>query len=230
MTILFAHEMCHYLTCRYYGIAASLPYFIPMPIPPVGTMGAFIRIRSQIQNRLALLEVGIAGPIAGFVFAIPALLIALKKSTFVVPHAPGESLGLGWPLIFKLAVWLLHKTPPPGMELSLHPVGFAAWFGFLATALNLLPAGQLDGGHIAYSLFGQFHKRISQALVLTLVPLGIFYWPGWLVWTALLLFVGLRHPVTLDDAIPLQRRHIVLGWIALALFVLCFTPIPFYLD
>src|SRR5262245_24875835 len=120
MTILFAHEMGHYLTCRYYGIAASLPYFIPMPIPPVGTMGAFIRIRSQMQNRLELLEVGVAGPIAGFVFAIPALLIAVKKSMFVVPHAAGENLGLGWPLIFKLAVWLLHKTPPAGMELSLH--------------------------------------------------------------------------------------------------------------
>ncbi len=228
MAILLAHEMGHYLTCRYYGISASLPYFIPAPTL-VGTMGAFIRIRSPIHHRAALLDVGIAGPIAGFVLAIPALLIALTQSRFVVPD-PAGGFGLGEPLIFKLLEFLMGKVTPPGMDLDLHPIGLAAWFGFFATALNLLPVGQLDGGHIAYALFGRVHKRISQGFLFSLIPLGIFYWQGWLLWTTVLLFIGLRHPMTLDDSIPLSRRHIWLGWIALAMLVLCFTPMPFYLN
>jgi membrane-associated protease RseP (regulator of RpoE activity) len=227
MTILFAHEMGHYLTCRYYGIDATLPYFVPMPLSPVGTMGAFIRIKSPIHNRPALLDVGVAGPIAGFVLAVPTLVIGLMLSRFVA-ETPQSGFGIGEPLIFKIAAHLLGKTPPPGMELYIHPIGFAAWFGFFATAMNLLPAGQLDGGHISYALFRGLHQRISLAFVVTLVPLGAFFWRGWFVWTALLLFLGLRHPVTLDDSTPLDRRHIWLGWIALAMFVLCFTPIPFY--
>ena len=229
MTILLAHEMGHYLTCRYYGISASLPYFIPAPTF-IGTMGAFIKIRSPIQHRPALLEVGIAGPIAGFVLAIPALIIAMTQSRFVVPDPSGDTLGLGEPLIFKAIEALMGKTPPPGMDLNLHPIGLAAWFGFLATALNLLPVGQLDGGHIAYALFGRFHKKISQGLLFLLIPLGIFYWQGWLLWTTALLFLGLRHPITLDDSIPLSQRHVWLGWIALAMLVLCFTPIPIYIN
>lgn len=229
MTILLAHEMGHYLTCRYYGISASLPYFIPAPTI-IGTMGAFIRIRSPIHHRSALLDVGIAGPIAGFVLAIPALMIALTQSRFVVPSPSGSGFAFGEPLIFKMVEALMGKTPPPGMDLYLHPIGLAAWFGFFATALNLLPVGQLDGGHIAYALFGRFHKKISQGFVASLIPLGIFYWQGWLLWTTILLFIGLRHPVTIDDSIPLRRRHIWLGWFALGMFVLCFTPMPFYLN
>jgi membrane-associated protease RseP (regulator of RpoE activity) len=229
MSILLAHEMGHYLTCRYYGIDATLPYFIPAPTL-VGTMGAFIRIKSPIQHRAALLEVGIAGPIAGFVLAIPTLVIALAKSQFIVIDPTASTFGLGEPLIFKAMEALMGKTPPPGMDINLHPIGFAAWFGFFATALNLLPVGQLDGGHVAYALFGNIHKRISQAFLFTLIPLGIFYWQGWLLWSTVLLFIGLRHPITLDDSIPLARRHTWLGWFGLAMFILCFTPMPFYLN
>lgn len=229
MTILLAHEMGHYLTCRYYGISASLPYFIPFP-SIVGTMGAFIRIKSPIQHRSALLDVGVAGPIAGFVLAIPALVVALAQSQFAAPAPAGSNLFFGEPLIFKAVEALMGKTPPPGMDLNLHPIGLAAWFGFFATAINLLPVGQLDGGHIAYALFGRFHKRISQGFLITLIPLGIFYWRGWLIWTTILLFIGMRHPVTLDDSIPLRRRHVWLGWIALVMLVLCFTPVPFYIN
>src|SRR5579884_259000 len=214
MTILMAHEMGHYLTCRYYGIDATLPYFIPWI---TGTMGAFIKIRAPIPDRASLLEVGIAGPIAGFVFAVPALIIALLNSTFAA--IPEHAFGFGEPLIFKAFEFLLHKTPPAGMDLRLHPIGYAAWFGFFATALNLLPVGQLDGGHVTYSLLGQLHHRLSQAIVLILVPLGIFYWQGWLVWTVVLLFLGTRHPMTLDDYAPLRPRHLRLGWIGLAMFV-----------
>jgi membrane-associated protease RseP (regulator of RpoE activity) len=229
MTILLAHEMGHYLTCRYYGIDATLPYFIPAPTM-VGTMGAFIRIKSPIQHRAALLEVGIAGPIAGFVLAVPTLIIALAKSSgFISPDASLFGIERGEPLIFKLFEFVMGKLPPAGMTVNLHPIGFAAWFGFFATALNLLPVGQLDGGHVSYALFGGVHRRISKAFLFTLIPLGLFYWPGWLLWTTVLLFIGLRHPMTLDDSAPLKPRHTALGWIALAMFVLCFTPIPIYL-
>jgi membrane-associated protease RseP (regulator of RpoE activity) len=229
MTILLAHEMGHYLTCRYYGIDATLPYFIPAPTM-VGTMGAFIRIKSPIQHRAALLEVGIAGPIAGFVLAVPTLIIALAKSSgFISPDASLFGIERGEPLIFKLFEFVMGKLPPTGMAVNLHPIGFAAWFGFFATALNLLPVGQLDGGHVSYALFGGIHRRISKAFLFTLIPLGLFYWPGWLLWTTVLLFIGLRHPMTLDDSAPLKPRHTALGWIALAMFVLCFTPIPIYL-
>lgn len=229
MSILVAHEMGHYLACRYYGISATLPYFIPFP-SIVGTMGAFIRIRSPFHHRPALLDVGVAGPIAGFVLAVPALVIALSQSRYGVIDPNQSGIVFGEPLIFKVIAYLMGMTPPPGMDIYLHPIGIAAWFGFFATAINLLPAGQLDGGHIAYALFGRFHKKISQGLVFTLIPLGIFYWSGWLVWTTLLLFIGLRHPVTLDDSVPLSPRHRWLGWIALAMLVLCFTPIPIYIT
>ncbi len=226
MTILLAHEMGHYLACRYYGISASLPYFIPFP-SIIGTMGAFIRIRSPIHHRSALLDVGVAGPIAGFVLAIPALVIAMPLSRMQVLDGTEGFFTLGEPLIFKLIAAVMGMTPPEGMDLMIHPIGLAAWFGFFATAMNLLPVGQLDGGHIAYALFGRFHKRVSQGFLFTLVPLGIFYWQGWLLWTAILLFIGLRHPVTMDDSAPLSRRHVWLGWIALAMLILCFTPMPF---
>jgi membrane-associated protease RseP (regulator of RpoE activity) len=226
MSILLGHEMGHYLTCRYYGIDATLPYFIPAPTL-VGTMGAFIRIKSPIQHRAALLEVGIAGPIVGFILAIPTLIVALAYSGYITLDPSFEGIELGEPLIFKLTAFLMGKTPPPGMTINLHPIGIAAWFGFFATALNLLPVGQLDGGHVSYALFGRIHKRISQAFLFTLIPLGLFYWQGWLLWTTVLLIIGFRHPVTMDDSIPLTRRHTWLGWIALAMFALCFTPIPF---
>jgi membrane-associated protease RseP (regulator of RpoE activity) len=226
MSILLGHEMGHYLTCRYYGINATLPYFIPFPTL-VGTMGAFIRIKSPIQHRAALLEVGIAGPIVGFVLAIPVLIIALAKSAYITLDPAIGGIELGEPLIFKLLAFMMGKTPPEGMAINLHPIGIAAWFGFFATALNLLPVGQLDGGHVSYALFGRIHKRISQAFLFTLIPLGLFYWQGWLLWTTVLLILGFRHPVTLDDSVPLSKRHTWLGWIALAMFILCFTPMPF---
>ena len=228
MSILFAHEMGHYLTCRYYGIDASLPYFIPFP-NPVGTMGAFIKIRAPIQDRGSLLEVGVAGPIAGFVVAVAALALSMGHARFVTPETLETGILLGEPLIFKLVEYLAGMTPPEGMDTFLHPVSFAAWFGFLATALNLLPAAQLDGGHMTYALFRNHHKRISLAVVVILVPLAIFYFTGWFVWIVLLLVLRLGHPPTMDDSIPLRPRHTVLGWIGLAMLILCFTPAPFTL-
>jgi membrane-associated protease RseP (regulator of RpoE activity) len=222
MTILFSHEMGHYLACRYYGIDASLPYFIPFP-SIAGTMGAFIRIRSPFLNRGSLLVVGVAGPIAGFVVAVAAFASSIRLARFVVP---GSGLTLGEPLIFKAVEYLMGMTPPQGMDSYLHPVSFAAWVGFLVTALNLLPAAQLDGGHITYALFGKYHKRISWAVVAVLLPLAIFYWFGWFLWIGILLVIKLRHPSTLHDSVPLQRHHVILGWVALLLLILCFMPAP----
>ena len=225
MSILLAHEMGHYLTCRYYGISATLPYFIPAPTL-IGTFGAFIRIRSPIHHRAALLDVGVAGPIAGFVLALPILAIALTQSRYMEADPEGSFITFGEPLVFRFFIFAMGLEPPQGMEIYLHPIGVAAWVGLLVTQLNLLPVGQLDGGHISYAVFGRFHRRISQGFVFLLLPLGVFYWPGWLVWIVLLAILGTRHPPTLDDSLPLKSRHIKLAWLALAMFVLCFMPAP----
>jgi membrane-associated protease RseP (regulator of RpoE activity) len=223
MSILLAHEMGHYLTCVYYGIDATLPYFIPAPTP-MGSMGAFIRIRSPFPDRGSLLDVGIAGPIAGFVLAIPALTIGLGLSRFVA--AGSRFLNFGEPIVFRLLSIVMGKVPPAGMELNWHPIAIAGWFGLLATALNLLPAGQLDGGHVTYALFPASHKRISQILVVVLTPLGIWFWHGWLVWVVLLLIIRLGHPMTINNYAPLKRRHLHLGWLGLVILILCFMPSP----
>ena len=227
MSILLSHEMGHYLTCRYYGIDASLPYFIPFPfLSFIGTMGAFIKIRAPIRDRGSLLDVGVAGPIAGFVVAVAALVFSIGKSRFVVAQKVEGAFELGEPLIFKIVEYVMGMTPPEGMESYLHPVGVAAWFGFLATALNLLPAAQLDGGHITYAMFRGYHNQISKAVIAVLIPLAVFYWFGWWIWIAVLLVLKLHHPPTIDDSVPLERRHVVLGWIGLILLVLCFMPAP----
>jgi len=227
LSILFAHEMGHYLTCRYYGISATLPYFIPAPTL-VGTFGAFIRIRSPIQTRGALLEVGIAGPIAGFLVALPVLALSLTRVRFVPLDSAlvQQGISLGDPLIFTLFERIMGVVPPPGTEVYLHPIGFAAWVGCLVTALNLLPVGQLDGGHVAYALSSTLHRYVSRGFLVALIVMGIFYWPGWFLWAFLLVLLGLRHPPTVDNSSPLEMRHRVLGWIGLVIFVLCFMPAP----
>jgi len=229
ISILLAHEMGHYLTCRYYRIRATLPYFIPAPTM-VGTFGAFIKIRSPFPHRASLFEVGVAGPIAGFVVAVPILLYALTLSRFIPADTTEDLLTLGEPLIWIAGAHLMGAVPPEGMELYVHPIGFAAWVGFLVTALNLLPAGQLDGGHMIYALVRRAHGWISRGVVFLLFPLGIFLWPGWLVWAVLLVLLGTRHPPTLDDEAPLERRQILLAIAGLVIFILCFMPIPIAIN
>jgi membrane-associated protease RseP (regulator of RpoE activity) len=187
-------------------------------------------MRAPFQERGALLEVGVAGPIAGFVVAAAALVISMGQARFVVMDAETaeNAIRLGDPLILKIVEYLMGMTPPPGMDIFLHPIGFAAWVGFLVTALNLLPAAQLDGGHIAYALFPRHHKWISRGVLGLLIPLTIFYW-GWAIWIVLLLVLKLDHPPTLADWRPLQGRHVVLGLIGLVLLILCFMPAPIIL-
>ena len=222
--ILLAHELGHYFACRFYGIDASYPYFIPAPTI-IGTMGAFIRIRSPIANRKALFDVGLAGPVVGFLFAVPALALAIVYSK-VVPGAQADALLVfGNPPLVKILMAVLRPGVAPD-NLLLHPVGRAAWVGLFATALNLLPAGQLDGGHIVYSVASEKHRRISLAVAAALLPLG-YFWPGWIFWSVLLLLLGFRHPPLLDRWEPLDEKRRAWAVVGLLIFLLCFTPMPF---
>ncbi len=223
LAILAAHEMGHYLYCRRYGVLATLPFFIPAPTL-IGTFGAVIRIKSHIPSRRALFDIGIAGPIAGFVLAVPLMLAGLtwsKPST--VPPA-GEAFALGFPLLFRLAD-CLHLAPVSVHQLLLHPIAIAAWFGLFATALNLLPGGQLDGGHILWSVFPRAHRWASLALVAALVPLAAYCFGGWLI-LALFVRFSIRHPQLADvPDLDLKRKLLAVGGILM--FALTFTPAPF---
>ena len=223
MTILLAHELGHYFACRYYGIDASLPYFLPFP-SPIGTLGAFIRIRSPIYTRQALFDVGIAGPLAGFAVLIPALVIGIGESKVIPGIADRGDLIFGVPAIQRFFEWIIFPHVRSA-DILLHPVARAAWVGILATALNLLPIGQLDGGHILYAFAGRWHKLLSRIFVVALLPLGYFYWYSWFVWAALLFFFALRHPV-IYDVTKLDKNRVALGLAALAIFLLTFMLAP----
>lgn len=219
--ILLAHELGHYLTALYHGVDASPPYFMPSPV--LGTFGAFIRVRSQIYSKLVLFDIGVSGPVAGFVVLLPALAIGLAYSKVIPGIGHQGPVQFGVPLL----QWLLERAIFPGThsgDICLHPVARAAWVGMFATAMNLLPVGQLDGGHILYSFFPNQHRTISKLVCLMILPLG-FFWPGWVLWALLLFWLGRRHPVVYDTT-PLTPGRRQLGWLALALFLLCFIYAP----
>ncbi|MEP7309022.1 MAG: site-2 protease family protein [Acidobacteriota bacterium] len=229
LLILGCHELGHYFACRYYDVDASLPFFIPVPFLLTGTMGAFIRIREPIPSKRMLFDIGIAGPIAGFLVAVPALVLGLVLSH--VSRVPPNMTGfeLGEPLLFQLVSKLIWGATPAGYSLNLHPIAFAAWFGLLATALNLFPVGQLDGGHISYAVLGRYSTYVTLATIgvaLTLTWFAI----SWLVWTVLmigmLVVFGPKHPRTIDEHVPLDRTRMILALFALIMFILCFTPAP----
>jgi membrane-associated protease RseP (regulator of RpoE activity) len=224
MLILFAHEMGHYLYCRHYGVQATLPLFIPFP-SLIGTMGAFIRIKSPIRSRSALFDIGIAGPIAGFVLACAVLFVGLGMSK-PLPAPALAGVEIGYPLIFRGMNHLIHGSAArPIQLLNLHPVAMAAWVGMFATALNLLPGGQLDGGHIIFSITPSRHRAISITTMLALIPLALYGWLGWLLWAAVVGITGLRHPlVPPEPGLSPRRRWVAL--IGLAMLVLTFSPTP----
>jgi membrane-associated protease RseP (regulator of RpoE activity) len=224
ISILLVHELGHFFACRYYGIDSSYPYFLPAPTL-IGTFGAFIRIRSPILNRKALFDVGISGPVAGFVLALPILAAGVYFSK-VVPGAQKDAFIIfGNPPLMKFFIALFHPGVRPG-NLLLNPVALAAWVGLFATALNLLPIGQLDGGHIIYSVNSEKHRRISQIAGIALFLMAIFFWQGWIVFAVLVFFLGYRHPQLLDSWTPLDRSRRAWALIALIIFLLCFTPMP----
>ncbi|MDL2716527.1 MAG: site-2 protease family protein [Acidobacteriota bacterium] len=225
LAILMSHEMGHYLTCRRYGIDVSPPYFIPFP-SLVGTMGAFIRIREPIRNKKELFDMAVAGPIAGFLVTLPLLAWSVGKSRWneVAILAPDTRV-FHYPLLIQLSQKLLLGKTYTSFQVIEHPTFLAAWFGLFVTALNLLPLGQLDGGHTIYAVFGRFQRFIAIPLLVVLAVLGL-KWPGWWVWVLFTLFTGIRHPRVLNEDEPLDDRRKLIAAAVLLIFVLCFAPVP----
>jgi membrane-associated protease RseP (regulator of RpoE activity) len=234
IVILSAHEMGHYLACRYYGMHCTPPYFIPVPISPTGTLGAFIKIQSRFPSKKSLFDIGIAGPLAGFFFILPTLWIGISLSKIVpkgiVPHG---TLNFGEPIILRFFGKLILGYSPAHQDMLIHPIVMAAWVGLLATSLNLLPIWQLDGGHIAYAMIGRsWQKRLSIATLIALIFVSFAGWPtpSYLLFFVLILIFGIRsrfyHPATMGDEEELGSGRMILGTIAFLILIVCFMPVP----
>lgn len=228
MLILTTHELGHFFQALRYRVPASLPYFIPMPISPIGTMGAVIAMRANIGNRKALFDIGISGPLAGLVPTLVCCVIGLRLSEVIDVTGRPQTLTFGEPLLFKLLSYLTFGPLKPNEDIAGHPLAIAGWVGMFITALNLVPIGQLDGGHVLYALLRRRAHLVAVGLLLvamgSVVAFG--YW-GWSVMIFLLLLMGPRHPPTGDDDMPLGTGRTVLGWLTLMFVVLGFTPQPF---
>jgi len=228
LAILFAHEMGHYLLCRRYGIDASPPYFIPFP-SLVGTLGAFIRIRQPIATKRQLFDIGVAGPIAGFVVAIPLLLWGVAHSRpNLSPVLEEGTILFRYPLAVTWAQLLTIGRTFTSEQAVEHPVFVAAWFGLFVTALNLLPIGQLDGGHALYAVLGRFQRKVAWPILAALALLGL-KWPGWWLWVVITLVIGVGHPPVLDEDQPLDGRRLAIAGFVLLIFLVCFAPVPIVL-
>ena len=227
MSILLVHEMGHYLTSRYHGVKATLPYFIPAP-SFIGTFGAFIRMQSSPPDRRSLFDVAAAGPLAGLILAVPAVVVGFHLSTVGPQDTSSGGMVLGSSLLLSFISKVTLGLLPDDANIVLHPIGFAGWIGLLVTAMNLLPAGQLDGGHVTYALFGRRYIWVSRLTVAAILTLGITrLWDGWLVWGVLLLFMGVRHPPPVDPDTPLDAKRKFLGWFLLGTLAVTFIPVPF---
>jgi membrane-associated protease RseP (regulator of RpoE activity) len=225
--ILLVHELGHFFACRFHRIEATLPFFIPAPTL-IGTFGAFIKIKSPFSSKKALFDVGLAGPLAGFLAALPIIFIGISNSRIVEKETLQTGMALGEPLIFKLIAWIVLGPAAGQHDILVHPMAFAGWFGLLATAFNLFPIGQLDGGHILYALIGKKSYYAGVASIIVILLLGIKYWPGWLFWALIVILIGLRHPpLFADEKIDLKRK--ILAAIALLIFLVSFTPAPLVL-
>ncbi len=228
MLILLGHELGHYFMSRRHGIRATLPYFLPFPLSPFGTFGAVIRMESTTPSRKALFDTGIAGPLMSFCLSIPAILIGLKLSEIVPTSQLKEgTLRLADPLLFSFLERIVIGEVPKTSDIILHPIGYAGWVGLFVTALNLLPIGQLDGGHIAYALFGRRSRMIFVIAIAVMAFITVFYNPGWLILVILFIVFGFRHPAPMDDLTRLDGKRKLLGVIAFFAFLLSFTPVPF---
>ena len=257
LAILSTHEMGHYIAGRMHGVHVPLPFFIPLPFTPLGTMGAFISMKEVPKNRRVLMDIGVAGPIAGFIVSIVVVLIGLSLSTLnaiplMFPEGQGMQMegnsliylflkylqygellpqpatfGDSGPVLYWLRYFFTGQPTPYGaMDVLIHPVAWAGWVGFLVTSLNLIPAGQLDGGHIFHLLFGtKWSRRIFPLILALLVGLG-FFWSGWWLWAGLVFLFGRRYAEPLDQITPLDTRRKVLGIIALIIFIITFIPVP----
>jgi hypothetical protein len=223
--ILLGHEMGHYLTCRYYRLEATLPFFIPAPTL-AGTLGAFIKIKSPITRRRQLFDIGISGPLAGFLLSVPAVVYGLSLSKIVPAIHQEDALVVGEPLLLKLVGSILFRGAAAESDLFIHPIAFAGWFGTLVTAFNLFPVGQLDGGHVSYALIGQKAKPLAKLCLGVFIVMGIFFWAGWIVWALVILLLGLKHPQVIDEGERLSTWRRVLAAAVVAVFILSFIPAP----
>lgn len=229
LAILLVHELGHFFACRAHGIEATLPFFIPAPTL-IGTFGAFIKIKSPFSSKKALFDVGLAGPLAGFLAALPFIVLGLAQSRIIERQALQGGLTLGEPLVFKLVSRLLLGSAAGRHDLLVHPMAFAGWFGLLATAFNLFPIGQLDGGHILYAVLGKKKAYIAGIVAVAfLALLGIFFWQGWLLWALIVTLIGLRHPPIFESE-RLDRKRRILAAAALLIFLVSFTPAPLSLG
>jgi len=228
LCILCVHEFAHYFTARYWNITVTLPFFIPAPFLPIGTFGAVIKMKSAIPTRKALVDVGSAGPIAGFIVSVAASLVGLRWSEIVtVPlENTGYSLMLGDSLIFKFFQYVIFGHLPENVTVFLHPVAYAGWLGIFVTALNLIPFGQLDGGHVLFAVSPRIHELLRRIRIPFLVLMGITFWNGWFVWAVLSLFFGRSHPYPNRMETSLGPARTFLAVLSLIIFVLCITPIP----
>ena len=227
MSILLAHEMGHYLMTRRYGIPATLPYFIPFPLSPFGTFGAIIKMKGVIVNKKALFDIGVAGPLSGFAVAMPFTVEGIRLSHVEALSEKAQYLRLGDPLLFKILVRLLIGEVPKDCDIVLHPFAYAGWVGLFVTALNLLPLGQLDGGHVAYAVFGEKTRYVYGSVFVLLGLLAVLYNPGWIGLLVLLLVFGLRHPRPYDMESGIGQKRKLIALLLLAVFALSFTPSPF---
>ena len=225
LTILLCHEFAHYLVSLRHGVKSSLPYFIPFP-NLFGTMGALIVSRSPFPDRKSLFDVGIAGPAASFVLSAAALFAGLSELKLASAPLPPEAISFGDSLLARFIFGLRFPHLAPGQEIMIGPVSFAGWVGLLVTAINLFPIGQLDGGHVAYAVFGRRHSLVGRIFVGALVLLGLVFWEGWLAWVLLILLMGIRHPPPLDDLTPLDNRRKALAVLVLLILALSFVPAP----
>lgn len=227
MLILGFHEFGHYYYARKHRVDATLPYFIPAPTF-IGTFGAFIKIKSPIYRKDALLQIGAAGPIAGFIVAVPALIIGLSLSQVVEVTSADIGITLGDSILIKFLTVMIFPNLSNTQDVMLHPIAFAGWIGLLVTMLNLLPIGQLDGGHIAYAMLGRKHDKVAKYALLALIPMGLLSL-NWLIWAVLILVLmrTTKHPPVHDVDVPLSDKNKRIGYICLLIFVLCFIPIPF---
>jgi membrane-associated protease RseP (regulator of RpoE activity) len=226
MTTLLAHEFGHFVQAMRYGVPASLPLFIPMPFSPIGTMGAVIVMQPGKGDRRAIFDIAITGPLAGLIFALIFTVLGLHLSILVPVNQPG--LHFGEPLLFKALAYLTFGPISPGFEVGAHPIAMAGWVGIFITALNLIPIGQLDGGHILYALLRQKAHIVAQ-LLLAGAAVGVIvggYW-GWSLMILLLMLIGPIHPPTANDDVPLGTTRTVLGWLSLMFVFIGFTPTPF---
>jgi membrane-associated protease RseP (regulator of RpoE activity) len=235
--ILLAHELGHFFACRYYGIRCTPPYFLPLPISIAGTLGAFIRIKAPFQHRRALFDVGVAGPLAGFAFVVPALVVGIAHSQLIPKGSVAGGYSFGEPILFRMVGNLVLGYAPERQDMLAHPIAMAAWFGLLATSLNLFPIWQLDGGHMSYAILGrEVQKRVSVLGTVALIAVSFLGWPipSYLVFGLLLLLFGLRykffHPATLSDEEELGPGRIFIGMLALIILILSFTPVPISLT